>query len=198
MEFTIEQLEKIINEAPEGAEYYYHSEDELYKYRKKEIPLYYFRDGGIWKPSMNKGYSEYIINNSQKLTDLAEQLQGMKMQEEAKQVEWKNGDDVAYGADTDCHTFIGYTADGMACVRYNTVNSFFEIPVSEIHRPPTPEQKQAQIDERNGELFFNMASKTKSAIESGFFHSWHKEDSATKSHYIDIAKQIDFIGKLSA
>ena len=81
MEFTIEQLEKTINEAPEGAEYYYHSEDELYKYRKKEIPLYYFRDGGIWKPSMNKGYSEYIINNSQKLTDLAEQLQEMKTQE---------------------------------------------------------------------------------------------------------------------
>lgn len=73
-----------------------------------------------------------------------------------EQVEWKSGDAVAYGGDTDCHTFIGYTWDGMACVRYDTLNNFFEIAVSEISKPETPEAKKEREEREELEATYDL------------------------------------------
>ncbi len=187
MKFTIEQLEKIISEAPEGAEFYYHSDDIL-PYRKViDKIIFVFRDD--WKNAADNEISRAYLRDSYRLTDLANQLQEMKMNEDNK-VEWNNGDKL-------------YTPDGEEVVvegvdlvyAYNEKHDTFEYWASSDlskEKPLTPEQ-QAHIDEMNGELF-------KRLVDCEFTNQakWDCLVESEKLSYIKLAKQIDFPGKLSA
>ncbi len=117
---------------------------------------------------------------------------------EDNKVDWKNGDECVFnGIDA---VFIGYSKSrsSICAIEYikehcSIIDTVF---IESLSKPLTPEQKQAQIDEKNGELFYLMASKTDAAIKSGFYHLWSNEEQETKSHYIELAKQINFPGKL--
>lgn len=89
MKFTREQLEKIISEAPEWAEFYYHGENVI-PYRIVIDGIIFSFKGG-WKIAINHEISRAYLRDSHKLTDLQKQLDEMKMNDSSEEITYENG-----------------------------------------------------------------------------------------------------------
>lgn len=217
MGFTREQLEKIISEAPEGAEYYYIS-DEVVNYRKiiNGVVMSFNVNFG-WYEQLNQSVALNYLINSHTIIDLAEKLQEMKIQESkqaeidntAQQVEslskegecdtedaleLKNGDDVWDITHVDFGgVFIG-SIDSDGVIQCNDDHSLIRVRLCDLskEKPLTPEQKQQQIDEKNGKKFYDIQH------DIADVDMWDAVEIEDKYYWIEFAKKVSFKGKLES
>lgn len=101
------------------------------------------------------------------------------------------GDGVIVGASIRKSDFWWVELDDEECAH--------DIHKSDLSKPLTPKQKQAQIDDKNGESYYKIVCKVENDNDvCGLNNPWCELKDKWQKIYIDIAKQIDFNGKLSA
>lgn len=111
-------------------------------------------------------------------------------------VEWKSGDKCVYK----CHegVVIGWHPEQPMIVIETTEHGILCATFVELSKPLTPAQKQQKIDEQNGELYYELVLDLARRNNMSNEKQWRDTPVDYKNLCVDIAKQIDFKGKLES